>query len=85
LHIVKSKSTQVNSKKKQKCVDKKKNCKKAKSCVKKNVKVSVSKKTKTNKSVAKASNLSPQPGPSGLQNIVISDDDESLTHVLLKH
>jgi hypothetical protein len=29
--------------------------------------------------------LSPQPGPSGLQNIVISDDDESLTHVLLKH
>ena len=51
-HCQKQESTQVNSKKKQKCVDKTNNCKKAKSCVEKNVKVSVSKKTKTNKSVA---------------------------------
>lgn len=72
-HCQKQESTQVNSKKKQKCVDKTNNCKKAKSCVEKNVKVSVSK--KTNKSVAKASNMSPQPGPSVLQKIIISDDD----------
>lgn len=72
-HCQKQESTQVNSKKKQKCVDKTNNCKKAKSCVEKNVKVSVSK--KTNKSVAKASNMSPQPGSSGLQKIIISDDD----------
>ncbi|XP_052083703.1 uncharacterized protein LOC127721060 [Mytilus californianus] len=74
-HCKKPKITQVINKKKPKSVNNTSKCKKTKACVENDVKVTKPKKAKKVKVIAKAKNMSPKPGTSGLQKLIISDDD----------